>query len=398
MACQPFPRNYGGYGLATSIYDKAYCANHIEAYDNHFRNGTHTFKYTPEIRKQICQTAQPSRLWQNIIPSIFLLMAFVNYIPSLLASTFLRDRILSYLLFIKHSIDQSCGDLNRIMKIATSRAADGEEGEEDKLFKDLGKQCFKWQGTGLSKAYFVMSLIRLFLLLGELLVFAIWERVRFDQIRQDFICCVDRQEPVMCTFSKYYTLLFIWVVAIAAIAVSVLITIKGMIFIFSEMSCKCRLCQNHTLKVCHQCTKSWCNRHEDGCQQCGNCLCKSDCKSHVYSRISGSPSPCCPEEPETVDSSVSTSAVGENFNLTIMNEDGRPTGKKNEPQRSKSCYPLDHQFISHLCYANSHAMKLLMIVNVMETLAESSSGKRGKNTGSRNTGLGKKLTMGLIRR
>ena len=359
MACQPFPRDYGGYGFATSIYDTAYCANHIEAYDNHFRNGTHTFEYTPEKRTEICETAQPSRLWQNIIPSIFLLMAFVNYIPSFLASTFLRDRILSYLLFIKHSIDQGCGDLNRIMRFATSRV-DGEatEEEEDMPYKDLGKQCLKWQGTGLSRAYFAMCLLRLFLLIGEVLVFCIWERVRFDQIRQDFICCVDRQEPVMCTFSKYYTLLFIWVVAIAAIAVSAIITIKGILFIFAEMSCNCKLCQNHTLKVCRCCTKSWCDRHDDGCQQCGKCRCMSDCKSHVYSRISGSPLPCCLEEPETVDSSVPPSVD--------VKGRGQKVKSQNSPKGGKSCYPMDHQFISHLCYANSHAMKLLMIVNVME--------------------------------
>ena len=406
VACQPFPRDYSGYGFATSNYDKAYCASHINAYDKQFRNATHTFKLTNEDSARICETSEPSRLWQNIIPSIFLLIAFANYIPSFISNTFLRDQILSYLLFIKHTVDQGYGDLERIMKYANRVQAGAGMEEEDKRFQELEKQCFKWRGNDLSQWYFGLNFFRLLILIGEILLFSLWDPVRIDEIRQDFICCVDRQHPVQCTFSKYYILLIFWLVTVTALGFSVLITMKGIMSIFFEIPCECKLCRHHTLNICKKCSRSWCEEHGDGCAKCGECRCKSDCKSHVYSRICGSRIACeiVAEESEKVaESSANVEQVpvdvggeqsahgvepvvvgGDSVELTFTDAEKRRQsliiGKPRvEPEDENRCclqFPMDYHFISHLCYANSHAMKLLMIVNVMDHLAGTISDER----------------------
>ena len=453
--CQAFPRDYRRYGTGTSRYDKAYCSSHIDAYDKEFRNATHTFTMDEEARVRTCATAEPSRLWQNIIPTIFILIACANYIPTFIANTFLRDKILSYLLFIKHTVDQGYGDLERVMKFASTFREGVDLEEEDNRFKELEKQCFKWRGNDLAAWYFVLNFIRLVFLVGELLMFGLVKRIRFDEIRQDFICCVDRQHPVHCTFSKYYTLLIFWAVTVGALSFSVLITLKGILSIFMEIPCNCTLCQHHTLNMCKQCSESWCEEHGDGCEKCGECLCRPDCKSHVYSRICGSRVPCPKEEVEVVEGGtitetkdvplersapygrderdapydrdapygrdetgtpydrhtapykrvapsygrgssydadaakdVEVNTDGENIRLRLLDGQRRrpsqvakPRAEPEDKGRWLLKFPMDYHFISHLCYANCHAMKLLMIVNVMDHLAGTISEEKRERRG-----------------
>ena len=365
--------------MATSWYDKAYCANHIEAYDERFRNGSRAFNFSRDESRQICSTATPSTLWQNIIPTILLLIAFANYIPIFIQETFLRDRVLSYLLFIKQNVDQSYGDIERIMRFAKGRRENLED-KEDLHFKELEKQFAKWQGKQLSRWYFIVHAIRLLLLVGECLLLGLWERLRFDQIRQEFVCCVDREFPVMCTYSKYYTLLIIWLVSFGALTFCTLITLRGIVFILAEVACSCQLCHNHTMKICKRCPNNWCQEHQDGCDVCGKCRCKPDCRSHVYSRICGSPIACCPESERKEDlpgAAIFESASGQPVDAIRLDMSKADTKTGVDPKvqikatGGECCvgFPSDYHFISHLCYANCHAMKLLMIVNIMDHLA-----------------------------
>ena len=360
VVCQPLMRG-SDYGSEISRYDTDYCANHIEAYDTEFRNATHIYSFSKTQSQAICRAATPARLWQNIIPYLFLVLAFVNYIPTLVANTFLREKLLGYLLFIKHSIALDWGEADH--------------------FNKLQKMCFKWQGTGLARAFFALSILRLFLLIGELVMFFVVDGIRIDLIRQDFICCVDAQDPVRCTFSKYYTLLFIWVVSVAAIFFSLLITLRSIYFLLFRIRCSCQLCHTHTRKLCKVCFKSWCPDHgEDGCQRCGRCTCQTNCKSHVYARISGLSVPCSHATSRNQDESVGYKnaifVTPENSNIQMNGEVAPKSSQLTLPlDDNDGCcrFPRDYQVISHLAYANSHTLNLLTIMNVMDNLADDNS-------------------------